>query len=202
MASGLKRYFTGEPCPHGHVCERRTSDQRCIQCSRDNRTAWGKKNREKVNAYLRDWHAANPERSKFFDRRKHANDAESRNRRSAEWRNANLDRMREFKTRWKKSNPDYVNADAAKRRSAKLLRSVPWADERGIRWYYQQAKRLEEHFGATFHVDHILPLQGKLVSGFHHQDNLQILTEEENLRKNNRFDPSTSSELGAINVAC
>jgi hypothetical protein len=101
--------------------------------------------------------------------------------------------MDAYRSEWKKRNPHLIAADAAKRRSAKLLRSVPWANERGIRWFYEQAKRLERHFGVKFHVDHILPLQGELVSGFHHQDNLQILTEEENLKKSNRFDPSEYS---------
>lgn len=33
---GLKRYFTGKPCKHGHVCERYTSDMRCLDCNRKN----------------------------------------------------------------------------------------------------------------------------------------------------------------------
>lgn len=30
---GIKRYFTGVPCNHGHVVERRTDNQCCMQCS-------------------------------------------------------------------------------------------------------------------------------------------------------------------------
>jgi hypothetical protein len=188
--NGAKRFFTGQPCAHGHVCERRVSDFACIQCSRDKRNAWGKGNRDKTAAYLRDWHAKNPEKSKAIQQRTGVKQRPKRSAREKIWHKANSDRMLAYREKWKKKNPDYLNADAAKRRSAKLLRSVPWADERDIRWYYKQAKRLEKHFGVRFHVDHILPLQGRLVSGFHHQDNLQILTEEENLKKSNRFDPS------------
>jgi 5-methylcytosine-specific restriction endonuclease McrA len=32
--SGLKRYFTGEPCAYGHIAERRVSDYGCVECSR------------------------------------------------------------------------------------------------------------------------------------------------------------------------
>lgn len=33
-ARGLKRYFNGNPCKHGHVGERRTSTGLCVECSR------------------------------------------------------------------------------------------------------------------------------------------------------------------------
>ena len=31
---GLARYFTGKPCPHGHVAERWASTSRCVECDR------------------------------------------------------------------------------------------------------------------------------------------------------------------------
>jgi hypothetical protein len=31
-AQGLKRFYTGEPCKHGHRCERFTSSGGCIEC--------------------------------------------------------------------------------------------------------------------------------------------------------------------------
>jgi hypothetical protein len=31
---GLRRYFTGIPCPHGHVCERSVSRRACLECDR------------------------------------------------------------------------------------------------------------------------------------------------------------------------
>src|SRR5580693_1074062 len=31
-AAGLKRYFTGKPCPHGHVEERKVSTWGCMKC--------------------------------------------------------------------------------------------------------------------------------------------------------------------------
>jgi hypothetical protein len=33
-ARGLKRYFTGIPCKHGHVSERNTSTTGCLACWR------------------------------------------------------------------------------------------------------------------------------------------------------------------------
>lgn len=33
MAAGKKRYFTGVPCAHGHICERFTSSKGCLECA-------------------------------------------------------------------------------------------------------------------------------------------------------------------------
>jgi hypothetical protein len=33
-AAGLTRYFTGRPCPWGHVAERQVSGRRCLECRR------------------------------------------------------------------------------------------------------------------------------------------------------------------------
>jgi hypothetical protein len=34
-ARGLKRYFTGKPCPNGHVAERYVSHKNCIECQQE-----------------------------------------------------------------------------------------------------------------------------------------------------------------------
>jgi hypothetical protein len=31
----LKRYFTGKPCVHGHICERYISSGACVECIKD-----------------------------------------------------------------------------------------------------------------------------------------------------------------------
>jgi len=81
-----------------------------------------------------------------------------------------------------------VRFHANKRRVIKLQRTPAWADDQAIRAIYLEAQRLTNKTGIPHHVDHEIPLQGKMVSGLHVQNNLQILTGSENSRKRNRFE--------------
>lgn len=68
------------------------------------------------------------------------------------------------------------------RRRAVVKRATPiWANLDDIYQVYIEA----QYFG--YHVDHIVPLRGKLVCGLHVWENLQILPPKENLKKGNSF---------------
>lgn len=90
---------------------------------------------------------------------------------------------------WRSCNRDKLNASTANRRAAKLQRTAPWSDKVAIRSLYAEARELEKQTGTKYHLDHIDPLQGDLVSGLHVENNLQILTEEQNCSKSNKFTP-------------
>lgn len=71
---------------------------------------------------------------------------------------------------------------------AQRARATPtWADMDAIKKIYLEARRKTEETGTLHHVDHIIPLRGKIVSGLHVHYNLQIITAQENLRKSNRL---------------
>jgi hypothetical protein len=56
-----------------------------------------------------------------------------------------------------------------------------------MREAYKLAKLRTEMFGFSWHVDHIVPLQGEFVSGFHTPYNLQVIPAINNLQKGNSY---------------
>lgn len=64
---------------------------------------------------------------------------------------------------------------ANKRRALKLRAMPAWADAEMIRAVYDDAARLQRETGTTYHVDHIVPLQGKDVCGLHVHFNLRAI---------------------------
>ena len=50
--AGLKRYYTGEACPHGHVAERFVMSTTCVECNRARSTASMRKHRAKLKKLI------------------------------------------------------------------------------------------------------------------------------------------------------
>lgn len=91
------------------------------------------------------------------------------------------------KRAWKLRNPDRVAADRAQRRALEIRAIPQWADRVKTREVYAHAKLLTDLTGIPHHVDHLVPLRGRLVCGLHVHYNLQVLSKDENMRKGNRF---------------
>ena len=78
-------------------------------------------------------------------------------------------------------NKPLYNAKSAKYRASKLQRTPEWSSNEEIKEIYKNCPE-------GYHVDHVIPLQGELVSGLHVAENLQYLTAHDNLAKSNKFE--------------
>lgn len=58
-----------------------------------------------------------------------------------------------------------------------------WADKDAMKEIYKASR------ASGLHVDHIIPINHPLVCGLHVENNLQLLTPQENREKWNTFDP-------------
>ena len=106
------------------------------------------------------------------------------------WRQENPEAKKKHNRKWSQDNPEKINSMTAKRRASKLQRTPHWMTEDEhwlIKEAYTLAKLREKATGIKWHVDHLAPLQGDIVSGLHMPWNLQVIPGYENCRKNNKW---------------
>lgn len=80
---------------------------------------------------------------------------------------------------YKETKP-FAAAKTVKRQCDIDLRIPKWSNIQEIEEFYSRCP-------VGHHVDHIIPLKGKIVSGLHVINNLQYLSAQSNLEKSNKF---------------
>ena len=106
------------------------------------------------------------------------------------WNINNPEKAKAKASKYRKTHKEKVNARNTKRRADKLNRTPSWLTEDDlwiIKEFYDMAILRTKATNIKHHVDHIIPLKGKNVSGLHVPNNLQVITASENVRKNNIF---------------
>lgn len=97
------------------------------------------------------------------------------------YRDSNKDKLNLYIKNKKKQNRELYNFYESKRRAKKLKATPKWADLEKIKLFYLNCPK-------GYQVDHIIPLQGKNVSGLHIETNLQYLKTADNRKKGNKYD--------------
>jgi hypothetical protein len=92
----------------------------------------------------------------------------------------NLDEIKKKMKLYRLNKPHIHKALSAKRRATQLKATPKFADLNKIKLIYRNCPK-------GFHVDHIVPLQGKNVCGLHVEWNLQYLTAHDNHTKSNKL---------------
>ena len=97
-----------------------------------------------------------------------------------EWKVNNKDKIKNQNLKYRKSHRKFLTFKESVRRAQKLKATPKWANLEEVKNTYKNCPK-------GYHVDHIIPLQGKNVCGLHVEYNLQYLSASENVKKSNSF---------------
>lgn len=118
------------------------------------------------------------------------NNKEVKSKTDREYRLKNSDVLKKKALNHFKLNKDKYAAASARRKASKLKATPEWLTKEQleeIEYIYFLRKDVSLLSDYEYHVDHIVPLQGKEVCGLHVPWNLQLLQKEVNFAKSNRL---------------
>lgn len=104
---GLKYFFTGKPCKHGHTYKRLVANRNCVLCTKFGTQKWRSKNREHIADFSRAYWAANKDRISSCRTSRYKSDSDFRDRNIAvtrNWRANNLEFARQGCRDWRANN--------------------------------------------------------------------------------------------------
>jgi hypothetical protein len=165
--------------------------------------AWALRNAERVKAlrkanYEKDRHT-NIEKARTWKKRNSTkvlasqrsrasiNGAKNRAARKA-WELRNPTAALESLKRYRERNRAKIRARLTVSKQGREKRRVLWANQDAILEIYRQAEFKTRTTGRMHVVDHIIPLQGRTVSGLHVETNLRVVEHHENARKHNAWE--------------
>lgn len=178
--------------------DRKSGDRRrndCKFCCVKRCRSWHVENDDRVKKYKHRWNKENsgeilPKRRKYWKENADRLNAAAKKKKE-EYRKKNRDACNKRINDWKRRNKGSL-AFYSRTRKARLLQAIPkWADLDKIEQFYVESNRLTKETGVAHHVDHIIPLigGGGKVCGLHCEQNLRVITKEENLKKNGYYWP-------------
>lgn len=198
-----EKFLSGKPCKRGHLSERLVSSRACCQCQSDKNRAVYEARREEIKAKTKAYRDANLEVAKAKQRAyrlEHLEEVTAKDKARSQnperkakaiarlqaWNKANPERSKQRVRDWAKKYPGRTLAKAARYRAAQYRATPKWADRLEIQKVYDLASRFRS-LGCDFHVDHVIPLQGKQVCGLHVHNNLEIIEARANRSKSNQI---------------
>lgn len=178
------KYYHGKICDNCRNSLRYAKNGACYKCILDRSRRWKSENPMKVKIQRERWYEANREWCLQYAKDWVRNNKERRREYMRQylpiWSELNREHHNEIRRSWDRENKGKVNAKTARRRSMRSNATPPWANQ-------QRIAKLYEECPDGYHVDHVIPLQGRNVCGLHCEDNLQYLPAHENHVKSNKF---------------
>ena len=182
-ALGKAQYFTGKPCIRGHYAMRIVKGN-CTRCMRDDWALDNEKRKGKPKS-----EASKAAGRRYYEKNREAVIARAAARPHSE--------VRQYKQKYKDVNPDLYKTLVSVRKRRHRSATPAWITSEqklAIRQLYLKAQELTKLTGDRYVVDHIVPLINPEVCGLHVPWNLQVMTQEENLKKSNKILDATSKQ--------
>jgi 5-methylcytosine-specific restriction endonuclease McrA len=192
--AGLKRYFTGKPCPKGHISERWVASYSCDTCQRIDLSVLYATNRKgrriRKLAATKALREANLEAARAKERLIARRVYESRKPQVAAWRAANIERLRAYvRARFAVATEE----QRAKKRAYVRNRRAKLAGNGGEHTGPQILDLLirqrhkcpfcSANLRRGYHVDHIMPIH---LGGSNDIGNIQLLCATCNISKGHK----------------
>ena len=165
----------------------RPHSTKCKQCISERDREYTAAHREQARERTQEWREKNPDRTKENLKQYYQQNRERELKKSKIRYKKNVAANRLRSKLWRKNNRGKVAAQTAKRRADRKQATPMWANIQQISSLYEQAVTLSNETGIAYQVDHIVPLNSKVVCGLHCEDNLQVITAEENNSKKNKL---------------
>jgi len=140
-------------------------------------------NKEIIIKRVKVYQENNPELVREWDRKRYVEKKQEYIDSAAKWAMKNPKRKLEIHRNYDKRNQKQKNARTARYRAMKIQATPKWLTEQQL----DEISRIYINCPPGYHVDHIVPLRGKIARGLHVPWNLQYLPKLENLKKSNKI---------------
>lgn len=198
---GLKRYFTGKPCKHGHTTTRQTKTGGCHECLRIKAASIYVRDRKKIRERKNKVYAENLDKARNDGRRKYTRRSEKAKQR-ARWRRiTNPTKAKEIINRYRANNRIKTRTWAHTRRAREKASIGTFTEIDIERIRKLQGNRCAELTcrnllnRCKMHIDHIVPL---FRGGSNLPNNLQLLCSRCNCIKGARDPIDHARQMGRL----